>query len=126
MVAESFDGRPIGYGRILPPKQIVQCGDLVMGKCEGQGKNWHGHVTVLTVAPAYRRLGIARRLMHYLERVSDASDVYFVDLFVRKSNKSARGMYEGMGYSVYRTVLDYYSIPEEDAYGTNVLWSMLC
>lgn len=89
-----------------------------MGKCEGQGKNWHGHVTVLTVAPAYRRLGIAKRLMNYLEKISDADDMYFVDLFVRKSNKSARSMYEGMGYSVYRTVLDYYSNPEEDAYGT--------
>lgn len=43
----------------------------VMGKSEGEDKNWHGHVTVLTVAPSYRRLGIARQLMAYLERISD-------------------------------------------------------
>ena len=42
-----------------------------MGKSEGEDKNWHGHVTVLTVAPSYRRLGIARQLMAYLERISE-------------------------------------------------------
>lgn len=89
----------------------------VMGKSEGEGRNWHGHVTVLTVAPAYRRLGVARRLMQYLEEISDAGDMYFVDLFVRKSNQSAIKMYQGMEYSIYRTVLEYYSQPEEDAYG---------
>ena len=88
-----------------------------MGKSEGQGENWHGHVTVLTVAPAYRRIGIAKHLMEYLECVSDQGNMYFVDLFVRMSNKSAVAMYEGMGYLVYRRVLDYYSDPDEDAYG---------
>lgn len=40
---------------------------------------------------------------------------YFVDLFVRQSNKVAIGMYEKFGYSIYRRVLGYYS-GEEDAY----------
>lgn len=42
--------------------------------------------------------------------------MYFVDLFVRSSNKAAIRMYEQMGYSVYRRVLEYYSDPEEDAF----------
>lgn len=43
---------------------------------------------------------------------------YFVDLFVRVSNKVAISMYKAMGYIVYRTVLEYYSgNPDEDAYG---------
>lgn len=29
----------------------------VMGKAEGKGELWHGHVTAVTVAPEYRRLG---------------------------------------------------------------------
>lgn len=45
-----------------------------MGKVEGKDKNWHGHVTAVTVAPAYRRLGLASQLMHFLERVSE--DMY--------------------------------------------------
>ncbi len=41
---------------------------------------------------------------------------YFVDLYVRVSNKVAIGMYQKMGYVRYRTVLGYYS-GEEDAWG---------
>lgn len=43
---------------------------------------------------------------------------YFVDLFVRISNKVAINMYRNLGYIVYRTVLEYYAgDPDEDAYG---------
>ena len=42
-----------------------------MGKTEGNNTNWHGHVTALTVAPEYRRMGIARALMKGLEDISD-------------------------------------------------------
>lgn len=30
----------------------------VMGKAEGLGENWHGHVTAITVAPEFRRIGL--------------------------------------------------------------------
>jgi ribosomal protein S18 acetylase RimI-like enzyme len=42
-----------------------------MGKAEGRGEEWHGHVTCLTVAPEYRRLGLADDMMNQLERVSE-------------------------------------------------------
>lgn len=42
-----------------------------MGKAEGVGENWHGHVTALTVSPDYRRLGLAAKFMKYLEEVSE-------------------------------------------------------
>lgn len=43
---------------------------------------------------------------------------YFVDLFVRVSNKVAVDMYRRLGYSVYRRVLEYYSGDvDEDAFG---------
>lgn len=41
-----------------------------MGKAEGQKELWHGHVTAVTVAPEYRRLGVAKQLMDSLETVS--------------------------------------------------------
>ena len=87
----------------------------VLGKAEGPGTNWHGHVTAVTVPPEYRRLGVAQRLMHVLERVSEWDKAYFVDLFVRKSNNIAINFYKDLGYTIYRTVLGYYS-GEEDAY----------
>lgn len=77
-----------------------------MGKLESQHPSmrtsehytpWHGHITVLTVAPSYRRLGHARRLTEALERVSDNNDAWFVDLYVRAGNKVAVDMYKGMG-----------------------------
>jgi N-terminal acetyltransferase B complex catalytic subunit len=42
-----------------------------MGKTEGRGKEWHGHVTAVTVAPEYRRIGLAGRLMDILEDISE-------------------------------------------------------
>ena len=43
--------------------------------------------------------------MDYLEEVTiKMHDGWFVDLFVRPSNKIAVGMYESLGYIVFRTV----------------------
>lgn len=88
----------------------------ILGKAEGEGELWHGHVTAVTVAPEYRRLGIASALMNFLEIVSEqAYNAHFVDLFVRITNTLALVMYTALGYTVYRQVLGYYS-GEEDAY----------
>lgn len=47
---------------------------------------------------------------------------YFVDLFVRVSNKVAIKMYQQLGYIVYRTVLEYYTgNPDEDAFGIRII-----
>ena len=52
-----------------------------------------------------------------------------MDLFVRVSNQVAVSMYKQLGYSVYRTVIEYYSAsngdPDEDAYG-ETLRAALC
>ncbi len=88
----------------------------VLGKVEGQENLWHGHVTAVTVAPEYRRLGVASNLMNFLEASSEKSyNAYFVDLFVRVSNNLAILMYSHLGYTVFRQVLNYYS-GEEDAF----------
>ncbi|XP_060594079.1 N-alpha-acetyltransferase 20-like [Ruditapes philippinarum] len=101
-VAESPSGEIMGY---------------IMGKAEGNGDQWHGHVTALTVAPEYRRLGLAAKLMSNLEEISEKKRCFFVDLFVRVSNKVAVDMYNKLGYSVYRRVIEYYSGEvDEDAF----------
>ncbi|KAF7324111.1 N-acetyltransferase domain-containing protein [Mycena kentingensis (nom. inval.)] len=81
----------------------------IFGKAEGQREDWHGHITILTVAPEYRRLRLATSLIAFLERVSTVvHNGYFVDLYVRCTNDLAIQMYEEMGYSVYRRVREYY------------------
>ncbi len=77
-VAEAPDGRVVGY---------------VMGKAEGDGELWHGHVTAVTVSPEYRRMGLATELMKYLEDVSEhVHNCYFVDLWVVLARRLERVM----------------------------------
>lgn len=96
-----------------PGKEIM---GYILGKSEGDGVKWHGHVTAVTVAPEYRRQRLAKKLMDDLEDITEkVHKAYFVDLFVRVSNASAIRMYNKFGYSIYRTVLGYYS-GDENAY----------
>eukprot|EP00667_Euglena_gracilis_P029412 EG_transcript_38862 len=100
-VARSTTGYTMGY---------------IMGKAEGDGEDWHGHVTAVSVAPEFRRLGLGEQLMHRLEDISEnVHHGYFVDLFVRASNAVAVNMYKKMGYVIYRVVLEYYSASKNDA-----------
>ena len=72
----------------------------VLGKAEGDDKLWHGHVSAVTVAPSYRRLGLAKTLMDDFENLCvNTYQAHFVDLFVRSSNHLAQEMYEKFGYS---------------------------
>ncbi|KRX03890.1 Acyl-CoA N-acyltransferase [Pseudocohnilembus persalinus] len=101
-----------------------RCQAYLLGKVEGdrdndEKKNWHGHVTAITVEPDSRRQGIARFLMDYLEQVSEKFDSWYVDLFVRPSNNVAVGMYKMLGYEIYQVVNKYYCNQlgkEEDSY----------
>lgn len=111
-VVQDRDAGIVGYskpeGRNLPIQRFeANCLAIVMGKLEEQPAAmrhsehytpWHGHITVLTVAPAWRRLGYARRLTESLEHSSDINDAWFVDLYVRATNRVAVDMYKGMGY----------------------------
>jgi N-terminal acetyltransferase B complex catalytic subunit len=90
-VAEAPDNSIMGY---------------MLGKSEGSDTLWHGHVSAVTVAPLYRRLGLAKTLMEDLENTSsNVYNAFFVDLFVRASNTLAINMYEKFGYVKYRRVL---------------------
>ena len=104
-MAEAPSGRIMGY---------------IMGKSEARQNNpsdWHGHVTAISVASEYRRLGLAATLMNSLEEVSEHKKCFFVDLFVRVSNTVAVNMYRNLGYVVFRTLSNYYTgPPDEDAY----------
>ncbi|RYP20073.1 hypothetical protein DL765_002999 [Monosporascus sp. GIB2] len=116
-VAEDERGNIVGYimGKVESSPDYLQYSEHHLP--------WHAHITALTVAPEARRSGIGTILTEQLEAAADKADAWFVDLFVRKSNANAIRFYEGMGYSVYRVVKDYYgenvndpSAGGEDAY----------
>jgi N-terminal acetyltransferase B complex catalytic subunit len=87
----------------------------IIAKVEGQGKDWHSHISALSVAPEYRRSGVAKALVDYFEKVSEVMhDCYYADLYVRVSNTLAIELYKKRGYEVFRTVKGYYG-GEENA-----------
>lgn len=114
---------------LLLPRPPRPSHPAVIGKAEGLGEEWHGHVTAISVAPEYRRLQLANKMMNLLEYISDkAYHGFFVDLFARCDNKKAIDMYERIGYSVYRRIQNYYGSlspdsvsQEEDAFGAAFL-----
>ena len=101
IVAESTSGALAGY---------------LLAKVEGKGKDWHSHISAVSVSPEFRRLGVARLLLDHFEKVSEEVHFcYFADLYVRVTNEVAIEMYKKRGYEVFRIVKGYYS-GEEDAY----------
>ena len=109
-VAEDQSGNITGYSEhpmrsSSNPSYLCQV--QVMGKVEEDPPwrkftehflPWHGHVTALTVAPQHRRSGLAQSLTKALERGCEEQNAWFVDLFVREGNKTAVGLYQGLGY----------------------------
>ncbi|OAO12985.1 N-acetyltransferase 5 [Blastocystis sp. ATCC 50177/Nand II] len=98
------------FAEEAPNGEVVGIG---VGKVEGdllpEKKDWRGHVSVLTIAPEYRRIGYSQRFMKYIEDVSELVDnAFFVDLFVRVDNALAVSLYKKLQYSVYRHILEYY------------------
>lgn len=105
------------------------CTGYMLGKVEGVGKEWHSHITAVTVAWDYRRIGLARYLVKELKERSEDSlyNCYFMDLFVRSTNTLAIDMYRGFGFDIFRRIRDYYITdgiePSEDAFGKlNLFW----
>ena len=41
----------------------------IMGKVEGPGEDWHGHVTAVSTGAEFRRLGLGNKFMNTLEEV---------------------------------------------------------
>lgn len=89
-----------------------QISGYMMGKTEGSllKKEWHTHITAVTINPRYRRIHLASDLCRRLENITAVvpHETLFVDLFVKVTNHTARSLYEKLGYSVYRRVVGYY------------------
>lgn len=83
----------------------------MLAKTEGSGKEWHAHISAVTVDPNYRRVGLGSYLCDQLKIVVEPErpiHAWFIDLFVKCSNKTAITLYEKLGYSVFRRVIGYY------------------
>ena len=69
----------------------------------------HAHLNLLAVAPAYRRSGIGRRLIEWLEKIARVGGIFSVTLEVRAGNEGARAFYRKLGYRETKYLPGYYS-----------------
>lgn len=101
-VAENEKGKIVGY---------------VLSKMEEEPSAVHGHITSLAVLRPYRKLGLARRLMHCAHQaMKETFKAQYASLHVRKSNSAAKHLYiETLGYEVHDIEAKYYA-DAEDAY----------
>jgi ribosomal-protein-alanine N-acetyltransferase len=77
------------------------------------------HINSLAVDPAWRRRGLARRLLAEVFRDAVRAGARSATLEVRQSNTAARLLYERLGFHVEGVRRGYYQEPREDAL---VLW----
>lgn len=66
------------------------------------------HLDLLAVAPPYRRLGIGRQLVEWLEECAIVAGIFNIALEVRERNDEARLFYEQMGYRPLVQLRGYY------------------
>lgn len=86
----------------------------MLAKTEGQvsKREWHAHISAVTIDPNFRRIGLGSYLCKTLETYTQEKEPYyafFIDLFVKCNNTLAINFYEKLGYSVYRRVVGYYA-----------------
>jgi ribosomal-protein-alanine N-acetyltransferase len=73
------------------------------------------HLDLLAVAPPYRRTGLGRRLLQWLEKCAVTAGVFRIELEVRAQNAAAQRFYESMGYRRMAHIPGYYD-GKEDAF----------
>ena len=69
----------------------------------------HAHLNLLGVEPAYRRLGIGRQLIEWLEETAQAGGIFTVTLEVRAGQTGSRAFYRSLGYQEKQYIPGYYS-----------------
>lgn len=67
----------------------------------------------VSVAPPFRRQGIARALLTRFFETAEEIDTVFLE--VRRSNVPAQALYESMGFELFGMRKSYYENPVEDA-----------
>jgi ribosomal-protein-alanine N-acetyltransferase len=66
------------------------------------------HLDLLAVAPQYRRQGVARQLLEWLEKCASVAGTFRIALEVRAGNHGAQHFYQRMGYRTIAQLPGYY------------------
>jgi ribosomal-protein-alanine N-acetyltransferase len=81
-----------------------------------------GHLDLLAVRPKYRRAGLGRKMVVWLEESALTAGVSVIYLEVRAGNDAALAFYEALGYRRIKRVPGYYSGREAAICMARDLW----
>lgn len=87
---------------------VAQTGSRLAGFAIMRFGDEEAHLDLLAVKPPYRRTGIGRRLIEWLEDSALVAGVSIIHLEVRAGNMGALKFYEGLGYRCIRERHGYY------------------
>jgi ribosomal-protein-alanine acetyltransferase len=73
----------------------------------------HAHLNLLAVAPGYRRRGIGRALLEWLESSARTAGTFVLRLELRAGNEAAREFYRRHGFQDAGVSTDYYAGRED-------------
>jgi [ribosomal protein S18]-alanine N-acetyltransferase len=73
----------------------------------------HAHLNLLAVVPGYRRMGIGKQLLDWLEASARTAGIFTVNLELRAGNDGARSFYEKLGYREVDRKAAYYDGRED-------------
>ncbi len=99
---------------------VATIGPMVVGYCGLMVVGEDGHVTTLTVDPAWHRRGIGTVLLLDQARAAPAHGVRHLTLEVRASNTPAQVLYRRFGFAPVGVRRNYYVETGEDAI---VMWA---
>jgi ribosomal-protein-alanine N-acetyltransferase len=66
------------------------------------------HLNLLAVDPAYRRRGVARNLLRWLEETALTAGTFIIGLELRAGNEAGRAFYRALGYRELGEIPGYY------------------
>ena len=96
---------------IRDPESVVLTA-RVRGQAEGfaimRYADETAHLNLLAVTPAYRRRGIGRALIGWLEETAVTAGTFKISLELRTGNLAARAFYAALGYQEGAEVFGYY------------------
>ncbi|MGE4096600.1 MAG: GNAT family N-acetyltransferase [Candidatus Binatia bacterium] len=83
-------------------------GDHLVGFAVMQYFVEHAHLNLLGVEPTYRRFGIGRRLIEWLEETARVGGIFTITLEVRANQTGSRTFYRALGYQEDKYIPGYY------------------
>ena len=87
---------------------VARLGHRVVGFAIMRYGDDTAHLDLLAVAPQYRRQGIAKQMLEWLEKCALIAGTFRIALEVRVSNKGAQLFYQCMGYHPLSQLANYY------------------